>query len=138
MGEAYLSSQSVWDSGTGPDISIDIQLQGSADTGGKKTWYDKKGNIVVWSSEWSKVERPDWIKLKYCLDGGSWRELSTSVPGGGQPRDLDFVVGFNPQTKQLALNATTDGGALNDLKNNAASGNFEERSGAGGWSTSIL
>jgi hypothetical protein len=132
IGEAYLSSQSVWDSGNGPDITVDVTLQGPA---AEKQYYTKKGQIVVWSSEWSKWERPDWMRVKYMLEGGSWREISSKVPGGGQPQDMDFVVGFNSQNKQLGINATSDGGALNDLKNSAEQGSFQDRNGAGGWST---
>lgn len=105
IGELYFSSSSVWDSGTGPDISVDFLVSGTCIIGDQIQNIKQKGKINAGTSCWGKRTRADSVYIKYSLEGSEEHQTKLDVPDYNQPSPLGLDFSINIEAKTLSLDA---------------------------------
>ncbi|KAF5334131.1 hypothetical protein D9758_018619 [Tetrapyrgos nigripes] len=132
IGQAYLSSKSIFDTGSGPEIYIHFKLEGVATVEGQTTEVNTTGFITVSTSDWGAT-RPDYCNTSYYLQNLPPRNLSNEVPALQSPKDVSFVIGVDPKAKQVGINASVDENVVKDLIGYALKGIFMAHEKAAGW-----
>jgi len=134
IGSAYLSSQSIFDTGHGPEIYIKYSLSGSTTVNGQTVDLSHvSGQITVSTTDWSVGPRPDYCNVTYQIQNQQVRNLSNEVPTGQSPKDVNFVFGANAQENQVGVNVTVDENVTKDLIDYALKGIFKAHEKAIGW-----
>ncbi|KAF2130137.1 hypothetical protein P153DRAFT_431179 [Dothidotthia symphoricarpi CBS 119687] len=134
IGSAYLSSQSLFDTGHGPEIYIKYSLSGSTTVNGQTVDLSHvTGQITVSTTDWSLVSRPDYCNVTYQVQNQQVHNLSNAVQAGQSPKDVSFVFGVNPLEKQVGVNVAVDEDVTKDLIDYALKGIFKAHEKAVGW-----
>ncbi|KAJ4383740.1 hypothetical protein N0V85_008435 [Neurospora sp. IMI 360204] len=120
IGEASLTSTSMFDSGDGPSIRIDFLLTGTLNANTEKPLpVGQKGSVTIstppWGGFWSGYSNPKQIMLAYNLIGGDG-----DSPGGlTSSLNVQVDIPVSGHTKELHLNivpsASSSGGEINGL-----------------------
>ncbi|KAI0689916.1 hypothetical protein BC835DRAFT_1281959 [Cytidiella melzeri] len=140
MGEAHFEGHNgLWSSGEGAKVTIDFRLWGSTTVAGTPVSVDESGVIVVSTTPWSGVSRPDYVNVTY-----SWRHgvsdpvnVALGVPAdmAGMPDDLHFVLAVNPQEKLVGVATETHKDLVLTLVDYALRGIFWGHEKAISWAS---
>ncbi|MCJ1401217.1 hypothetical protein MMC11_004429 [Xylographa trunciseda] len=134
IGTAYLSSQSVFDTGRGPEIYLNFKLSGTTTVNDKPVdLSNTEGKITISTTDWSLASRPDYCNVTYQIQQQSPRNLSNSVPVGQSPRDVAFVFGANADESKVGVNVAVDDDVTKTLIEYALKGIFWGHEKAVGW-----
>ena len=134
MGIAYLSSQSVMDSGAGPEIYLKFQLSGTSTINGKAVDFSNtKGSITVSSTDWGRWERPDYCNVSYSVQGGQPRNVPSKLAMKVEPKYIGFVVAANPGEETVGMNASQEEDVVKDMAVLALQGIMMAHEKAIGW-----
>lgn len=95
----------------------------------------RSGRLLVETTPWGLVERPDYSSVLYQVGAETPSEIKSSVPDTiiGEPKDALFVIGVNQETQEIAINATHDTDVANTLVSYLLEGIFFVHEKAFGW-----
>ena len=134
IGTAYLSSQSIFDTGPGPEIYLTFKLSGTITVNNKTVdLSDTEGKITISTTDWSTIARPDYCNVTYQIQQQSPRNLANSVPNGQSPPDVAFVFAANADESKVGANAAVDKDVTKTLIEYALKGIFWGHEKAVGW-----
>ncbi|KAJ1544838.1 hypothetical protein HK405_008365 [Cladochytrium tenue] len=116
MGTAYLSSQSLSDSGPGPEIYLKFALVGTYSVGGKTIDFSStKGAITISTTDWGKWERPDYCNVSFSVQGGQPRNVSSKLEVKVDPKYISFVFSASPEDGTVEIHASQDEDFIKNL-----------------------
>lgn len=134
IGTAYLSSQSVLDTGSGPEIYLKFKLSGTTTVNEKSIDLGStEGFITISTTDWGSFARPDYCNVTYQVQRQSPRNLSNAVPAGQSPRDAAFVFAANADEGKVGVNVAVDDDVTKTLIEYALKGVFWGHEKAVGW-----
>ncbi|KAJ4310320.1 hypothetical protein N0V84_011037 [Fusarium piperis] len=107
IGEVCLTSTSVFDSGIGPTVEIDIAVLGEVSVNGKQRPVGQKGSITVSSSEWggwtSLWGNADTVMVAYNLIDSGTLLKNFDIPVSGHTKPLHVGLEVDEKKEVLAL-----------------------------------
>ncbi|RSM01288.1 hypothetical protein CDV31_011418 [Fusarium ambrosium] len=107
IGEVCLTSTSVFDSGIGPTVEIDIAVLGEVSVNGKSRPVGQKGSITVSSSEWggwtSLWGNADTVMVAYNLIDSGTLLKNSDIPVSGHTKPLHLGLEVDEKKEVLAL-----------------------------------
>ena len=125
----------------GPKAEIYYRLHGTINAQGQSIAVDRDGFISVSTTEWGKVERPNYCNVTYMLAGSNPVNLSGEVPAtiAQHPEDVQLLFAVNAESKAVGLNVTAaPKTVMDELIGYGIRGIFWANQKAAGWATGKL
>ncbi|RDX48519.1 hypothetical protein OH76DRAFT_1404796 [Lentinus brumalis] len=141
IGTTKLTGKSgLFSTGQGGLVTIKFHLEGKTTVDGKEVHVNDNGYIVVSSSDWKGLERPDMSNVTYYWADAPPRNAALRVPPSiaGMPADILFVMAAKPEDagKELGMTSTTHKDAVDTALDYAIRGIFWVDGKLFSWATS--
>ncbi|TBU24727.1 hypothetical protein BD311DRAFT_741646 [Dichomitus squalens] len=117
-----------------PSAAFDIKADDEGTTRAVSS-QDQFGRIIVGTTKWGLVQRPDYAVTYYQWSDTTPISLSSAIPATiiGMPDPAHVVVGFDADKREIGINATTSTDVANTMASYAMRGILWANEKAAGW-----
>lgn len=100
LGEAHFEPYDpLYATGEGAKVAVYIRLYGTTTVDGSEQYVDQEGIIVISTSDWNGLARPDSVNVTYSWKNSTQDPVNVTLPVpptmATRPDDLHFVYGIS-------------------------------------------